>query len=76
MEPVGSFPLSHVPNNCSVLSQIDRVHVQITHVGKIQLNIILHFYAWVKQLVSLNQVYLPKSSTCDAKNPYENSYIL
>jgi len=75
MKANGSFPLSHVPNNFSMLCQVDPDNVQTTHVTKIILNIILHIYASVKQVVSLNQVSLPKLSTYDATGPTINTRI-
>jgi len=60
MEPESSFPTSQVPSNCPILSHIDPVHIQTTHLRKIHLNIILHIYAWVYQVVSLHQISLPK----------------
>jgi hypothetical protein len=75
MEAKGSFPLSHVPNNCSMLCRVDPVHVQTIHVTKISLNIILHICASVKQAVSLNQFSLPKLSTYDATGPTINTRI-
>ena len=75
MEPEGSFWLSQVPKNCSMLSPIDPVHVQTTHCPKIHLTINLQIYAWVKQVVSLNHASLPKRCKYDVTNTNINTRI-
>ena len=48
-----------------MLNKMDPVHVQKSHFPMIHLNIILPIYAWVYQVVSLNQVSLPKHGIYD-----------
>jgi hypothetical protein len=68
MEPEGSFQLSQLPKNCSILRQIDPFQVQTNQFPKIHLNIILHFYAWIQQVVSLHKFSLPKPCSYDVAN--------
>jgi hypothetical protein len=75
MEPTGSFRLSKVPNNCSVLSQIDPLQVQTTYFPKIRLNIILPIYAYFYQVFDLHQLSLTKPCSYDITNPKINTKI-
>ena len=75
MDPEGSFPLSEVPKNSSKFRQIDPVHVQTTHFLYILLYINLQIYAWVKQVIFLNQTSLPKRCTYDVTNIKINTRI-